>query len=270
MTDAPRGEDDYAALRNRAVQDMFVAREIQAKTGRGGSNSINISDSCMAGIDLSTAMLTTRHWSDRGYQNGSDAFNRCDLRFADLSGTQADSVIFRDCNLCFCCFSGAGLRNAVFDEKCLTAGADFSGANLEGVRFFLDAQLLTAKFTGAKNLDKAVFTCPGPDGKPVTVTGIEIGNDGRLRPAMAHWPERWPDAPPPSPLDDHFSRFYGQVKESADALYGQIVSLVEQARANGERTPLPRGHALNALAGDIAAGRIPVLQTQTAAPVPRP
>lgn len=268
---APREAEGYASLRNRAFQDMFVAREIQEKTGRGGTNSINISDSCMAGIDLSTALLVTRYWSNRGYQNRSDTFSRCDLRFADLSGTRADSIIFRDCNLCFCCFSGASLRNAVFDEKCLTAGADFSGADIEGASFFLDAQLLTATFTGAKNIDKASFTCPGPDdGKPVRVNGIEIGEDGRLRPAMAHWPDRWPSEPPQSPLDDHFSRFYGLVKESADALYGQIVSLVEQARVNGERTPLPQNHALNALAGDIAERRAPALQMQATASAPRP
>jgi hypothetical protein len=161
---------DFLELRRRKVQDIILAREM-----RYNNDGYQFRHLVIPGINLRSANL----WAG----SAATSFQSCDLRFADFSHANATRACFPYSNLCFADFESAALERANFSDETKLAGASFRGANVNQAAFRLDLLLLTADFTGAKNIDSLSLYLPAGRGGRLPVLGIAIDPDtGRLCP----------------------------------------------------------------------------------------
>jgi uncharacterized protein YjbI with pentapeptide repeats len=143
--------------------------------------SVDLTGANLRGADLRNTDLGT-HVAGYGPQFASAALDKADFRGAsinyanfddadlsgaDLSRTLIGETTFRSSCLNDTKFVDASIRGARFGYS-QGAGADFSGAELEGVRFPLNAALTDLEFAGARRVSTPFPRRWGPRGRPMT------------------------------------------------------------------------------------------------------
>jgi uncharacterized protein YjbI with pentapeptide repeats len=250
-------------MRWKKIKQDLLKREF---AGSGSGHTLYYKELVIPEIDLRTASL---------YRDmNRTSFSKCDLRFADVSHADARALYISDSNCCFMRFDYANIERANLGEDTNRfAGASFRSANIKEARFYMNAMLLTADFTDARNIASAHFFIDRQlsSGRKETVEIVGVGIDpesGRLRPA---------EIAPPADLAKKvfFKDIYEALRQDAVYMDEAIVKLVKARRA--EAAAQAGTHDKTALAGhDLLSAldrALPIAQTSiapAALPAPMP